>query len=43
MRQSPTMRNDRATRLDLKDKLKKRVELKLKEEVTDAPVKSDNP
>lgn len=44
MRQSPTMRNDRSTRLDLKDKLKKRIEIKMNEEVKDkdAPVESDH-
>lgn len=43
MRQSPTMRNDRSTRLDLKDKLKKRVEITLNEEVKkDAAVEGDN-
>lgn len=39
---SPYMRNDRSTRLDFKDKLKKRIEIKLKEEVKDASKQGDN-
>lgn len=33
---SPFMRNDRANRLDFRDKIKKQIELKLREEERDA-------
>lgn len=40
--QSPYMRNDRANRLDFKDKLKKTIEMKLREEVENAKQQGTN-
>jgi hypothetical protein len=42
-RQSPSMRNDRANRIDFKEKLKMRIEMAKKGEVVEyAPVKKTN-